>query len=293
MGLTGGIGSGKSAVASRLGQLGAVIIDSDVLAREVVAPGTPGLSDIVAEFGAGIVGSDGGLDRPALARRVFNDDAARKSLEGIIHPLVRERSWQLREQAPPDAIVVNDVPLLVEGGMAPSFDLVIVVTAALDLRIDRLKARGLDAQQAQARIAAQATDTQREAAADAVIDNSGTLDALTDVVQRLHSERLIVFERNKRDRVVVCDAPHPVGASPGRLARARARIAHVLGVGTETVSADIVDGGAARVRVPVADHRLDVARDSLERAGFFDSSSRDQRVFCGTDPYNPCQVLLG
>jgi dephospho-CoA kinase len=177
IGLTGGSGAGKSAVAGRLAELGAVIIDSDVLAREVVAPGTEGLAEVVAAFGPSVLDDAGALDRPALGRTVFGDDDARRRLESIIHPRVRARAAELVAAAPPDAVVVNDVPLLVEKGY--QFPLVIVVQAPLDDRLERLaRDRGMSRAEAESRIAAQATDEQRRAVADVVIDNDGTLDDL-------------------------------------------------------------------------------------------------------------------
>jgi dephospho-CoA kinase len=179
VGLTGGIGAGKSAVAARLASLGAVVIDADAVAREVVAPGTDGLAEVVAAFGSGVLAPDGGLDRPALGRVVFGDEAARRRLESIIHPRVRARSADLIAAAPPDAVVVNDVPLLVEAGYRDRFQLVIVVQAPLEVRIERLaRDRGMSRAEAESRIAAQATDEQRRAAADVVIDNDATLDDL-------------------------------------------------------------------------------------------------------------------
>jgi dephospho-CoA kinase len=183
IGLTGGIGSGKSAVAQRLAELGAVIIDSDRLAREVVAPGTPGLSEVVGAFGQSVLAPDGSLDRPALGRLVFGDEAARKRLEGIIHPLVRRRAMELAAAASPDAVVVNDVPLLVEAGLAAQYEMVIVVFAAESTRIERLvRDRGMTENEARARIAAQATDEQRHAVADIEIHNDGTLEELRSEV---------------------------------------------------------------------------------------------------------------
>jgi dephospho-CoA kinase len=190
VGLTGGIGSGKSAVASRLAALGAVVIDSDVLAREVVAPGTDGLAEVVAAFGASVLGPDGALDRPALGRVVFGDDEARRRLEGIIHPRVRARAAELAGHAPPDAVVVNDVPLLVEKGYR--FPIVIVVAAPLEVRIERLaRDRGMSRAEAEARIAAQATDEQRREVADVVIDNDGTLDELHARVDAVWNDVLL------------------------------------------------------------------------------------------------------
>lgn len=191
VGLTGGIGSGKSEVARRLAELGAVVIDSDRLAREVVEPGTEGLAEVVAAFGPEVLGPDGALDRPALGRRVFADEAARHRLEAIIHPRVRARSAELIAAAPPDAVVVNDVPLLVESGIGAGFDLVVVVAASEPSRLSRLaRYRGMSAEEARSRMAAQATDEQRRAVADVVLDNDGSLEELRAAVDRLWYDRL-------------------------------------------------------------------------------------------------------
>jgi dephospho-CoA kinase len=186
VGLTGGIGSGKSEVARRLAARGTVVVDADHIAREVVAPGTPGLAAVVAEFGADVLRHDGALDRERLAAMVFRDEAARQRLNAIVHPLVRERSAQIVASLPADAIVVHDIPLLVENGLSGSFDLVVVVDAAEDAQVDRLRRyRGMTEADARARIAAQATREQRRAAADVVIDNSGELDQLDRQVDEL------------------------------------------------------------------------------------------------------------
>ena len=183
VGLTGGIGSGKSVVARRLAELGALVIDADALAREVVAPGTDGLTEVVAAFGPGVLAPDGTLDRSAVASLVFGDHEKRRRLEAIIHPRVRERSTRMIATAPPDAVVVNDVPLLVESGMASHFDLVIVVLASEEVRRKRLvEHRGMTEEAVQARFAAQATDEQRRAVADVKIVNEGTLDELVATV---------------------------------------------------------------------------------------------------------------
>ncbi|HEX8094587.1 MAG TPA: dephospho-CoA kinase [Jatrophihabitans sp.] len=177
IGLTGGIGSGKSTVAARLAELGAVVIDSDRLAREVVEVGSPGLARVVERFGADVLGPDGSLDRPRLGRLVFSDPAALADLNAIVHPLVRARSEALSSQAAAAGAVavVHDVPLLVENKLAAGYDTVIVVEAPLELRLQRLAGRGLDEETARARIAAQATDEQRRAVADIVLDNSGSV----------------------------------------------------------------------------------------------------------------------
>lgn len=189
--VTGGIGSGKSAVTARLAQRGAVVIDADRIAREVVEPGTPGLAAVVAEFGPGILTPDGALDRPAMAAIVFADAERRRALEAIVHPLVGRRSQELLDAAPEDAVVVYDVPLLAESadlGRADGFDRVVVVTAPVETRVRRLVSRGLSEDDARARIAAQASDDARLAIADLVVDNSGDLEALDAEVDRLWAD---------------------------------------------------------------------------------------------------------
>lgn len=186
VGLTGGIGSGKSEVSRLLAARGAVVIDSDVLAREVVEPGTDGLAAIVAEFGDGVLTSDGALDRAALGERVFADPGARQRLESIIHPLVRERSAELVSRAAPEAIVVHDIPLLVETGQADRFDVVVVVDVPAEEQVERLRTgRGMSEDEARKRIAAQATRTQRTGAADIIVDNTGSLADLEARVDEL------------------------------------------------------------------------------------------------------------
>jgi len=189
VGLTGGIGSGKSEVARRLAGRGAVVVDSDAIAREVVEPGTVGLERVVAEFGTGVVAADGSLDRPALARIVFDDDAARARLNAIVHPLVGEevlRRMAAAAERDPDAVVVNDVPLLVEGGMSDRYDVVVVVDADPEVALRRLvDLRGMTEADARARIAAQAGREERLAAADHVITNHGDLAELDAAVDQL------------------------------------------------------------------------------------------------------------
>jgi dephospho-CoA kinase len=190
IGLTGGIGSGKSTVSELLAARGAVIVDADRIAREVVEPGTPGLAAVVEAFGERVLAADGSLDRPALAAVVFSDPAARGRLDAIVHPLVRRRSAELVAAAPAGAVVVNDVPLLVETGQAASFDVVLVVEADPEIRVARLVQRGLTEDDARARIASQASDEQRRAVADVVLDNSGTPEELAEQVDRFWAERV-------------------------------------------------------------------------------------------------------
>ncbi len=242
VGLTGGIGAGKSAVAARLVHRGAVLIDSDRLAREVVAPGSDGLAAVVATFGSGVLTPAGHLDRPALGAIVFADPQARGRLEGIVHPRVRARSAELAAAAPADAVVVHDVPLLVEVGLAPTYHLVAVVEADPARRVERLvRDRGMTAEQAGARIAAQADDGRRRAAADVLLRNDGTLVELRAAVDRLWDDRLVPYERNLRAGRPVMASPASAGGpggdgsyGPGRdwaaeAARVVARIRHRLG----------------------------------------------------------------
>lgn len=191
VGLTGGIGSGKSEVAKRLAALGAVVIDADAIAREVVAPGTPGLQQIVEEFGETVLAPDGSLDRERMAAVVFGDDDARRRLNGIVHPLVGAAMVQRTVRAgehDPHAVVVNDVPLLAEGGLKDRYDVVLVVDVDPDTQLQRLEQRGMTLEDAKARIAVQATREDRLALADIVIDNTGDLAALDQRVQEVWSE---------------------------------------------------------------------------------------------------------
>ena len=189
VGLTGGIGSGKSAVSSRLADRGAVVIDSDVLAREVVARGTDGRAEVVAAFGDGVLTGEGELDRPALGRIVFDDEPARRRLEAIIHPRVRARAAEIEAQSAADAIVVHDIPLLVETGQADRFDVVVIVDVPADVQLERLTAqRGMPDTEAKQRIASQASREDRLAVAGLVVDNSGSLADLDRRVDEVWAE---------------------------------------------------------------------------------------------------------
>ncbi|THA35853.1 dephospho-CoA kinase [Streptomyces sp. A1277] len=189
VGLTGGIGAGKSEVSRLLVGHGAVLIDADRIAREVVEPGTPGLAAVVAEFGPGILTPEGTLDRPALGSIVFADPDRLAALNAVVHPLVGARSAELEKAAGPDSVVVHDVPLLTENGLAPLYDLVVVVDAAPETQLDRLvRLRGMTEEDARARMAAQATREQRRAVADLVIDNDGPVEALQAQVRTVWAE---------------------------------------------------------------------------------------------------------
>lgn len=310
VGLTGGIGSGKSTAARRFAALGAVLVDSDVLAREAVAPGTDGLAAVVTEFGRGVLGADGGLDRPALAAVVFGDPAARERLNAIVHPRVRDRTEELVAAAPPDAIVVQDVPLLVETRSPADFALVVVVHATAAERERRLVARGLAAGDARARIAAQAGDDARRAAADVWLDNGGPPPALDAAVDALWHRRLVPFEANVRGgRPVVAPVgtvadPDPGWAAAG--ARLAARVARAAG----SPGRDVAHVGSTAVPGLAAEDVLDVqlgvgtgdpgaAADAarigaaLEAAGFprlGSGGGPGERRHAGTDPGRPVRV---
>jgi dephospho-CoA kinase len=189
VGLTGGIGAGKSEVSRLLVSYGAVLVDADRIAREVVEPGTPGLASVVETFGPGILAADGTLDRPALGAIVFADPERLAALNALVHPLVGARSAELERAAGPDAVVVHDVPLLTENGLAPLYDLVVVVDATPATQLDRLvRLRGMTESDARARMAAQATREQRLAVADLVVDNDGPLEDLEPQVRKVWSE---------------------------------------------------------------------------------------------------------
>lgn len=189
VGLTGGVASGKSTVSVMLADLGAVVIDADLLAREVVEPGTDGLAEIVTAFGPGVLTAEGALDRPAVGTLVFADEAKRRTLEAIIHPRVRERGAELEAGAPPGAVIVHDIPLLAETGQADRFDAVVVVDVPVEVQRDRMvRLRGMSPADADARIAAQATREQRLAVATHVIDNTGTIEQLRARVADVYAE---------------------------------------------------------------------------------------------------------
>lgn len=189
VGLTGGIGAGKSEVSRRLADLGAVIIDADAIAREVVVPGTPGLAEVADAFGAGVLGPDGALDRGRLGEIVFADPELLGKLNAIVHPLVSERMLEIERSAPPGAVVVHDVPLLAENHLAGRYDVVVVVDAPPEVQLDRLaRLRGMPKEHARARMDAQVSREQRMAVADIVVDNSGPLADLDRQVAGLWAE---------------------------------------------------------------------------------------------------------
>lgn len=316
VGLTGGIAAGKSTVAGRLRARGALVVDADVLAREVLAPGAPGLAEVARVFGGELV-VDGSLDRAALGRIVFADPAARARLETIVHPVVQTRFAELVGAAPADAVVVHDVPLLVENHLTPRFHLVVVVHTPAAVRAGRLvRERGMARADAEARIAAQATDGQRRAAADVWLDNSGAADAVLDEVDALWHDRLVPYEDNVRHhrRTRRADRVHLVPHDPawaGRAARTAARIGWTIrehpdaaACTVEHIGSTAVPGLAAKdvVDLQLAVPSLAVADDlepALAAAGWVRSVGNDadrpkpfepdparwaKRFYGGTDP---------
>lgn len=318
VGLTGGIGAGKSTVAARLAELGATVIDADRIAREVVEPGTDGLAEVVEAFGEDVLAADGALDRAALAAKAFADDESRARLNAITHPRIGRRTVELVGQAAADAIVVHDVPLLVEGGMSANYHLVVVVDADEDIRVRRLgDSRDMAVEDARARIAAQATRAQREAAADVWLDNSGTPDVVRDEVDALWRERLAPFEANLRLRRP--RAPKPptlVESDPAWPAQAERLLSRVrAAAGDKAVRADHV-GSTAVPGLPAKDTLdlqltvrsladADLVSESLSDAGFvradghwFDQPQDDatapelwdKRFHYGADPQRPVNL---
>jgi dephospho-CoA kinase len=189
VGLTGGIGAGKGEVARRLASYGALVVDADQLAREVVAPGTLGLAEVVEAFGAGVLLPDGSLDRQLLGEIVFSDPTLRSRLNAIIHPRVGERMREIEKAAGDRDVIIHEIPLLVETGLANAFDVVVVVDAPPEAQVERLvRTRGATRSQALARMSAQATREERLAAATLVVDNSGSLEDLDGQVAALWDE---------------------------------------------------------------------------------------------------------
>lgn len=248
IGLTGGIASGKSVVASRLRELGAVLVDADALAREVVEPGTPGLAKVVEAFSSAVLGPDGRLDRPRLGSLVFGDPERLAVLNGIIHPLVRERAAALTAAAPAGAVLVQDIPLLVETGQGAHFHLVVVVDAPEPVRVRRMvEHRKMTEDQALSRIAAQAGREERLAAADVVLENAGSKEELRDAVDRLWKFRLTPYADNLNRRRVAARTGGPAltPANPDWPAQAARIIARLrVAAGEEALTLDHVGSTA-------------------------------------------------
>ncbi|PZS33688.1 MAG: dephospho-CoA kinase [Pseudonocardiales bacterium] len=279
IGLTGGIGSGKSVVAALLAERGALVIDADRVAREVVEPGTPGLSAVVAAFGPKVLAADGSLDRARLASLVFADPAARQRLNAVVHPLVAARTAELTAAAPLAAVVVHDVPLLTENGLAPRYHLVVVVEAPESVRIARLVGtRGMTGDEARSRVAAQATDEQRRAVADVVLANDGTVDEITARVDGLWRQRIEPYADNLHRHRVSRSAGVAIVAYDPSWPQEYARLADRLrlatgGLRVDHVGSTSVPGLAAKdvidVQVTVGTiEQADDLRSVMEEAGF-------------------------
>lgn len=314
IGLTGGIGAGKSTVSATFAECGGVIVDGDVIAREVVEPGTEGLAQLVEAFGDDILLADGALNRPALAAKAFVDDGQRAKLNGVVHPLVARRRQEILDSVHQDAVVVEDIPLLVETGMAPLFPLVVVVSADEETRVERLIKRGMDEADARARIKAQAPEDQRRAIADVLLDNSGSQGELVEKARDLWYNRVLPLAHNIGTREC---APRIYQLAPYRPAWAEdasriikrlqmacgdkaLRVDHIGSTAVPGMDAkDVID-----IQITVAS--LDVAdeiNDALANVGFprIDHITADwphtddpalwhKRIHCAADPGRPANV---
>jgi dephospho-CoA kinase len=276
IGLTGGIGAGKSTVSAAFSECGGIIVDGDVIAREVVEPGTEGLAALVNAFGEDILLPDGALNRPALAAKAFVDDERRMTLNSIVHPLVGRRREEIIAAVSEDAVVVEDIPLLVETGMAPMFPLVVVVHADEETRVERLIKRGMTEEDARARIAAQASEEQRRAIADVLLDNSGSQGELVERARDLWYNRVLPLAHNIRTREVVRIPPAVVPYDPtwpddaGRIINrlkmacgAKAlRVDHIGSTAVPGMDAkDVIDVQLTVESLDVADELADVLAD--------------------------------
>ena len=280
IGLSGGIGAGKSTVSATFSACGGVVVDGDVISREVVEPGTEGLAKLVDAFGAHILRPDGALDRPALAAIAFSDEDKRQTLNGIVHPLVAHRRSELIAAAGEETVIVEDIPLLVESQMAPMFPLVVIVNADPELRVKRLiEYRGFTEADARARIAAQATEEQRRLVADVWLDNTGTEGELVEKARELWYQRILPFAHNLTTRTPARAAVELVAADPTWPEQARrivarlnttcghraVRIDHIGSTAVAGLDAkDVID-----VQVTVASPEVaDELADDLLRAGY-------------------------
>ncbi|KAA0120820.1 dephospho-CoA kinase [Mycolicibacterium sp. P9-22] len=320
IGLTGGIGAGKSTVSSTFSELGGIVVDGDVIAREVVEPGTEGLAKLVDAFGRDILHVDGALNRPALAAVAFSDEEKRQTLNGIVHPLVAHRRSELIERAAMDQespVIIEDIPLLVESQMAPMFPLVIVVNADAELRVKRLiEYRGFTEQDARARIAAQATEEQRRAVADVWLDNSGSAGALVEQARGLWHDRIMPFAHNLRLGQPVRVEPTVVPSDPSWPDQARrivarlqttcghraVRVDHIGSTAVPGLDAkDVIDVQVTVASLEVADELADV----LLAAGYprvFDITADNphsadtavwrKRFHASADPGRPTHVHI-
>ena len=293
IGLTGGIGAGKSTVAGLLAAHGAEIIDADVIAREVVAPGEPLVDTLAEAFGRDIVSADGGLDRARLAAVAFADPESTARLGALMHPVIRDRTAQ-RFAASTAEVVVHDVPLLVENHMETGYHLTLLVDVPADVRLDRLVAsRGMDRDDAQARIARQASDEERRAACDVLIDNSGTPTAAEAVVDRLWTERLAPFAANlAAGRPAAREAGVVAERREGDAERLAAKLRH--GTGEEfpiAVTGDGSSGAPITLALTVPDAgSAEALSPRLTTLGFPPAASDDELLRASADPGLPADL---
>ena len=316
IGLTGGIGAGKSTVSAAFSECGGIIVDGDVIAREVVEPGTEGLAALVDAFGEDILLPDGALNRPGLAAKAFVDDEQRAKLNSIVHPLVGRRREEIIAAVSEDAVVVEDIPLLVETGMAPMFPLVVVVHADEKTRVERLIKRGMDEADARARIAAQASEEQRRAIADVLLDNSGSQGELVERARDIWYQRVLPLAHNIRTREVVRIPPKLVPydpAWPDDAHRIMARLRMACGpkaLRVDHIGSTAVPGmdGKDVIDIQVTVESLDIAdelADTLADVGYprieritgdvphdGDSSLWRKRIHGAADPGRPANVHL-
>jgi len=328
IGLSGGIGAGKSTVSSTFHELGGIIVDGDVIAREVVEPGTEGLAKLVDAFGREILHPDGALNRPALAAIAFSDAEKRQTLNGIVHPLVAHRRSELIAAAAEDAVIVEDIPLLVESGMAPMFPLVVIVHADEELRVKRLiEYRGFTEADARARIAAQATEEQRRAVADVWLDNSGSAGQLVEAARELWHSRILPFAHNLHENRPARPTPALVPYDPTWPDQARrilarlntacghraVRIDHIGSTAVPGMDAkDVIDVQVTVPSLEVADELSDALTavgyvrvpvtadtgkpDARSTVAEFDHSNDEslwhKRLHCSADPGRPTHVHI-
>jgi dephospho-CoA kinase len=332
IGLSGGIGAGKSTVSSTFSELGGIVVDGDVIAREVVEPGTEGLAKLVDAFGRDILHDSGpqagALNRPALAAIAFSDNEKRQTLNGIVHPLVAHRRSELIAAADDDAVIIEDIPLLVESGMAPMFPLVVIVHADEDLRVKRLiEHRGFTEEDARARIAAQATEEQRRAVADVWLDNSGSAGELVEKARALWHQRILPFAHNLDSGQCASSEPELTPYDPSWPEQARriaarlntacghraVRIDHIGSTAVAGMDAkDVVDMQVTVASLEAADeltHALaaagyvhlpitsDVAKpDARSTVTQFDHTGEEslwhKQLHCSADPGRPTNVHI-
>jgi dephospho-CoA kinase len=316
IGLTGGIGAGKSTVSAAFAECGGIIVDGDVIAREVVEPGTEGLAQLVDAFGGEILLPDGALNRPALAAKAFVDDEKRAKLNGIVHPLVARRREEILDAVHDDAVVVEDIPLLVETGLAPLFPLVVVVSADEETRVERLIKRGMAEADARARIKAQAPEDQRRAIADVLLDNSGSQGELVEKARDIWHQRVLPLAHNIRTRQCAPRVYQLVPYDPSWPDDARriikrlemacgARASRIDHIGSTAVPGmdgmDVIDIQITVTSLDVADE----ITDALTKVGFpriehitadtphtEDVTKWRKRIHCAADPGRPANVHI-